>query len=108
MKRLIKKKRTGMSETPKVIVALLAGGFLGAIFFAGLWWTIRKGVSSRLPALWFSGSLFVRMAIVLPGFYFATCGHWPRIVACLTGFLLARMAVTRMVPVRSRLQGGAT
>ena len=97
-----------MSETPAVILAFFAGGLLGSVFFGALWWTIRKGVSSRLPALWFSGSLFVRMAIVLVGFYYATRGEWPRMAACLTGFLLARIAVTRMVPVRTRRQERAS
>jgi F1F0 ATPase subunit 2 len=33
-----------------------AGLLLGAIFFGGLWWTVRKGVSSKRPALWFSAA----------------------------------------------------
>ena len=42
---------------------------LGAIFFGGLWWTVRKGVASRRPALWFLGSLLLRTSIALAGFY---------------------------------------
>jgi F1F0 ATPase subunit 2 len=89
-----------MSETSFVILAFLAGCVLGAMFFGGLWWTIRRGVSSRLPALWFSGSLLIRMAVILIGFYYVTRGDWLRLAACMTGFLLARLAVTRMIPVR--------
>lgn len=95
-----------MSETTSVILAFIAGCLLGAVFFGGLWWTIRKGVASRQPALWFSGSLVLRMAILLTGFYFVAHGEWPRIVACTAGFLLARIAVTRMIPARNRLQEG--
>jgi len=40
--------------TELLILALAAGLVLGAIFFGGLWWTVRKGVSSKYPALWFS------------------------------------------------------
>ena len=35
-----------MSETLTLMLAWAAGGLLGAIFFGGLWWTVRKGVSS--------------------------------------------------------------
>ena len=37
-----------------LVLAWVAGVVLGAIFFGGLWWTVRKGVSSKRPALWFS------------------------------------------------------
>ena len=55
-----------------LVLAWLAGRLLGAIFFGGLWWTVRKGVSSNAPALWFFGSLLLRMSIVLAGFYFVS------------------------------------
>ena len=31
-----------MNETLALVLAWLAGGVLGAIFFGGLWWTVRK------------------------------------------------------------------
>jgi F1F0 ATPase subunit 2 len=83
-----------MNETLTLAVAWLAGGLLGAIFFGGLWWTVRKGVSSARPALWFLGSLLLRMGIVLAGFYFVSGGQWKRLVACLVGFIIARVVVT--------------
>ena len=58
---------------------------LGAIFFGGLWWTVRKGVSSKQPALWFLGSLLLRMSIALAGFYFVSGGHWERLLVCAPG-----------------------
>jgi F1F0 ATPase subunit 2 len=83
-----------MNETLPLALAWLAGGALGAIFFGGLWWTVRKGVSSPRPALWFFGSLLLRMSIVLAGFYFVSGGQWKRLVACLVGFVIARVVVT--------------
>ena len=83
-----------MNETLPLALAWLAGGALGAIFFGGLWWTVRKGVSSPRPALWFFGSLLLRMSIVLAGFYFVSGGQWRRLVACLVGFIIARVVVT--------------
>ena len=44
-----------------LVFALVAGLLLGAIFFGGLWWTVRKGVFSKSPALWFLGSMLLRI-----------------------------------------------
>jgi F1F0 ATPase subunit 2 len=83
-----------MNETLTLVLAWGAGLLLGAIFFGGLWWTVRKGVSSPRPALWFFGSLVLRMSIALAGFYFVGRGHWERLVVCLLGFVMARLIVT--------------
>jgi F1F0 ATPase subunit 2 len=83
-----------MTEALTLVLAGLAGGVLGAVFFAGLWWTVRKGMSSKQPALWFLGSLLLRMTIVLAGFYFISGGHWERLLVCFLGFVLARPVVT--------------
>lgn len=85
-------------------LALLAGLLLGMIFFGGLWWTIRKGMASSVAALWFTGSLMLRTAIAVAGFYFVSHGEWQRLVACLLGFLLARMIMTRLtrIPAEKR------
>jgi F1F0 ATPase subunit 2 len=77
-------------------LALMAGLLLGAIFFGGLWWTVRKGISSKSPALWFLGSILLRMSIVLGGFYFIGRGDWLRLVVCLLGFIIARIIVMRL------------
>ena len=70
-----------MNEALTLVLAWVAGVVLGAIFFGGLWWTVRKGVSSKQPALWFFGSLLLRMSIALAGFYFVAGGHWERLLA---------------------------
>ncbi len=85
-----------MRDALTLIPALLAGALLGGIFFGGLWWTIRRGLSSRRPALLFLGSLLLRTAAAVAGFYLVSGGHLPRMLACLLGFLLARFAVTRL------------
>jgi F1F0 ATPase subunit 2 len=76
--------------------ALVTGVLLGAIFFGGLWWTVRKGVSSKQPALWFFGSLLLRTSIALAGFFFMARGHWERLLACLLGFVMARLLAMRL------------
>ena len=93
-----------MNEMLTLALAWVTGGVLGTIFFGGLWWTVRKGVSSKQPVLWFFGSLLLRMSIALAGFYFVSGGHWDRLLACLLGFVIARFIVTRLTgpPVEHR------
>ena len=85
-----------MNETWSLVLALVTGVLLGAMFFGGLWWTVRKGVSSKRPALWFFASLLLRTSITLAGFYFIARGHWGRLLVCLLGFFIARLIVTRL------------
>jgi F1F0 ATPase subunit 2 len=83
-----------MIEASALVPALLAGIVLGTIFFGGLWWTIRLGISSKWAAVWFPGSLLLRTAIALAGFYFISQGDWRKVLAGLAGFLVARLSVT--------------
>ena len=85
-----------MNETLTLVLAGLAGGFLGMVFFGGLWWTVRTGVSAEKPARWFLGSLLLRMSIALAGLYFVSNGHLDRLLVCLLGFFIARLIVTRL------------
>lgn len=85
-----------MTETLTLVLVSVAGGGLGAVFFGGLWWTLRKGVASKRPALWFVGSFLLRSGMALAGFYFVSAGHWERFVACLVGFVVARVVVTSL------------
>lgn len=85
-----------MNEILRLILVLMAGGVLGAIFFGGLWWTVRKGVSAQRPALWLFSSLLLRTSITLAGFYIVSDGHWERLCLCLLGFVIARFIVTQL------------
>jgi F1F0 ATPase subunit 2 len=83
-----------MDEMVTLLLALVAGGLLGAMFFGGLWWTVKKGLSAKRPALLFLGSLLLRTVLALAGFYFVSNGHWPRLLSCLFGFIVARHFIT--------------
>jgi F1F0 ATPase subunit 2 len=101
-----------MSETSYVAIAIVAGAALGGMFYGGLWWTVRKGLLSRQPAVWFLTSIVVRTAVALLGFYVVFRGDWRRLAACLAGFVLARILVTRLTrtltePLCRPLKGGA-
>jgi F1F0 ATPase subunit 2 len=91
-----------MSEALVLVLAGMAGGLLGGVFFGGLWWTVRRGLSSQRPAAWFVGSLLVRMGITLAGFYLVGREDWKRLVACLVGFVMARLVVTWLTHSRGR------
>src|ERR1039458_3649574 len=80
------KRRTTMNDFLLLALALVAGLLLGAIFFGGLWWTVRKGVSGKSRALWFPVSMLLRMSIVLVGFYFVGREDWERLVSDRTAF----------------------
>jgi len=83
-----------MTDWIALTLALVAGLLLGAMFFGGLWWTVRWAVASGSPALWFSGSLLLRLGLALAGFYLVGAHHWQRLLLCLFGFVAARLFVT--------------
>ena len=97
-----------MNEPLTLTLAGMAGAALGAIFFGGLWWTVRKACVSERPALWFFGSLLLRMGIALAGFYLVSGGHWKRLLLCLLGFIVARLAVTWLTRAPKESQTHAT
>lgn len=84
-----------MNSIVGYVLAFAAGLALGYIFFAGLWFTVRRLPSARRPWLWISLSLFLRFGISLAGFYLiARGGHWIRVLFCLAGFIAVRLVMT--------------
>jgi len=92
-----------MNEPLSLVFALIAGMLFGAIFFGGLWWTVRKGVSAKQPALWFMASMVLRTGIVVTGFYFVLGDDWRKLLAGLFGFIVARSVVIRLTRQQSGL-----
>ena len=84
-----------MNDFTMLAFAAAGGAVLGIAFYGGLYWTIRRGLESKTPALWFPASQLLRSVLVLGGFYAISGGDWHRLIACLPGFLLARVVVTR-------------
>ena len=91
-----------MIEILMLAVACLAGIAIGIFFFGGLWWTLREVLGSKAPALWLLGSLMVRVTGALAGFYLVSGQRWERLLACLLGFVMGRLVVTRFSRVASR------
>lgn len=86
-----------MNEVINLLPALIAGIILGILFFGGLWFTVRFGLSSNKGSLIFIGSFIIRMAIILLGFYYVGADDWQKMLMCLGGFLFARIVITRIM-----------
>lgn len=84
------------NETLALVLSWIAGGALGAFFFGGLWWTVRKSLASDKPALWVFGSLLLRMGVTMTSFYWVSGDDWQHLLSCLVGFIMARQLVTRL------------
>ena len=85
-----------MNEVLSLLPALFVGIILGILFFGGLLLTVRLGLSSKHPTLIFLGSMIIRMAIVILGFYYIGGDSWQKMMVCLGGFLIARIAITQI------------
>lgn len=71
---------------PRFVFGVLLGGF----FFGGLWLTVRCLPATRHPLVVTLGSLLVRTAVTLAGFFFIIGGRWQNALAALAGFTAAR------------------
>lgn len=86
----------------QLFASLTFGLILGALFFGGLWWTIRNLQKVSHPALLFLASALTRTILAISGFWFIgvwldEASRWQRLTVCLAGFILARMICTRMI-----------
>ena len=85
-----------MTTTLLFILAFAAGIGLGIFYFGGLWLTVRRLPTVQHPVLLSFCSFFVRMMVVLTGFYFVVDGHWQRLMVCMLGFLGMRSILVRL------------
>ncbi len=93
-----------MTETFGLFVSVITGFGLGMIFFYGLWRTIGKIITSNASGLWLFGSMISRISITMLGFYLIAFlysdGKLERLILCLSGFLIARYVMTKIVKVK--------
>jgi F1F0 ATPase subunit 2 len=73
-----------------LLLSLIAGVALGFFYFGGLWWTVQRLRTARHPAWLAAGSMVVRLAGTLAGFYWIMDGNWARLLTCALGFFAAR------------------
>jgi F1F0 ATPase subunit 2 len=78
-----------------LVMALAAGLVLGAFYFMALWQTVQRMPSAKSQVRLILVSLFLRMAVVMIGFYFVMGeGHWERLAAAMVGFIIIRKILT--------------
>jgi F1F0 ATPase subunit 2 len=85
------------TDLATLTLCALAGVALGGFFFGGLWWTVRALAVRSPSALLQLGSLLLRMGVTLLGFYLVGGSDAGRLLACLAGFVIARVLVARWV-----------
>ncbi|MBA3829316.1 MAG: ATP synthase subunit I [Taibaiella sp.] len=84
-----------MNEMPHILLAFITGAALGALFFFGLWVTVKNMITSKMPAVLSTVSFFLRTGITLLGFYYVSFKKPELLIVCLIGFILARVVVKR-------------
>jgi F1F0 ATPase subunit 2 len=87
-----------------LLLAFVGGIAIGLFFYSGLWLTIQRLPQSSRPGMLAAGSLFLRLGLVMVAFYLVMGGHWQRLLACLMGFLLARVLLVRRLGPRRQFQ----
>ena len=91
-------------EPTTLALGAACGALLGAFFFGGLWLSLRGFAAGRRSRAFMLLSFGLRAAVVLAGFYAAYRLAPQALIGALAGFLVARMAASRLV--RSGLPGG--
>ncbi len=74
-----------------MIIAFIGGIVLGFVFFGGLQLSIHLLDKVRYAGLLMIASLFLRMGILLVGFYFLMDGSFLNLLMALIGVILVRL-----------------
>jgi len=80
-----------------ISLAAAAGAALGCAFYGGLWVTVRRLVTTRHPIAITMGSFFLRTALAVAGFLWIANGRFENALACLVGFAVGRLVVSKAV-----------
>lgn len=84
-----------MSEGFRIGLAFVGGAAIGAFFYGGLWWTVRRVSGARRPAVLLLVSFAVRLGVALAAVYLVASGGLGRLAACMAGLLVARVVTVR-------------
>lgn len=95
----------GAADVLGLFTAVVAGAALGALYLLGLWYTVRQQPRLRHPGVWLLLSIVGRMALLLSAFYLVMAGSPLRLLACVVGFYVTRIAMTRRYGPRAALAG---
>jgi F1F0 ATPase subunit 2 len=83
------------TELSRLVVALVAGGLLGAGYFGGLYLTVKRVGQVSSPQLLLIASFLFRLLVVLGVFYLLSAWGALSMMTGMGGFLIARLAWLR-------------
>jgi len=89
----------------QILLPLSAGAGMGFLYFAGLWQTVQRLAVSPRPARLLAASYVGRLSLAGGVFYLALAQGWAPLCAALSGFLLARTVLLKMLGKISLLPG---
>ena len=84
------------ATTAGFIAGVAGGSIMGLIFFAALYWTVRKGINAARPGLWFSTSFVLRFGLLGAGLAVAGANGTAPLLGCACGLVLSRVLVKRL------------
>lgn len=91
-------------EWDLIAVSLIGGICLGVFYFGGLWLTVKRLIASRKPFLASLLSFYVRLAVLIAGFYIVMDDRWERLLIAMAGFLMVRFAALWLArPTQTRV-----
>lgn len=79
------------------VTGLLAGVFIGAVHFGGLWWTTQQLTVSQRPGALFLTSLLIRMSLLVGMLFAMTRIGAATVLASVFGTLIARFCLIRII-----------
>jgi len=86
-----------MFQTVHLLLIFVIGMALGAIYFAGLWYTIQRLPDAKNPLNCLLGSFLLRVSFALTGLGLVMNGRWDQLIAALGGFILTREILVRRI-----------
>ena len=78
------------------LLAIAGGGAAGVLYFAGLWWTVRRASRASHPVLIIAGSFLLRGIVAAALIVFLAGGDPWRLLASMGAFLVARTVAVRL------------
>lgn len=93
-----------MIEILNLLLVFISGLVLGALFFGGLWFTVKKAIPSKTPAFWFLASFISRISIVLISFYYLSRASLQWLLVGFLGSITARFIVIRITKMYDKNQ----
>lgn len=84
-----------MPPVIRYLIIFATGMLLGAVYFSGLWYTLRRLPDVRHPGITLLRSYLLRVVVVMTGFGLVMNGRSDHLIAALGGFILTREILVR-------------